>query len=77
MPNESMRTATGILLDERGANRLVYRLGTEPENSGEPSNGGQDYWRTVAINGSLQGSSVIQGGDQNWSILRRPGRQVG
>lgn len=29
------------------------------------------------MEGSLQGSSVILGGDQNWSILRRPGRQVG
>jgi hypothetical protein len=29
------------------------------------------------MEGSLQGSSVILGGDQNWSILPRPGRQVG
>jgi hypothetical protein len=46
---------------------------------------GQLVWRqgSTGVNlvrlmeGCLQRSSTILGGDQNWSILRRPGRQVG
>jgi hypothetical protein len=31
---------------------VVYRLGTQPENSGRPGVGVHLYWLTVAISGS-------------------------
>jgi hypothetical protein len=68
MHNESMRTATKVLLDGRGTNKRGYRLGREPENSGRPIAGSNLYWRTTKVTRRLPRIS-----DFTFRPIRRPG----